>query len=553
MIENPAAILRLRYIIGLAVIALLVSASWVTLHTIVSRQENFSNLINIAGDQRRLSERIALYTLTMAVTDDETEFRTARSQLGRAVNALRQAHVTLLQGDTARNIPFVMTPVLESIYFDPTIGLDTAIQRFGDRAMNVYETPMESLSTNTGDAIYVLQYGPHAISAMFDSLVDEYESIATTAIQQVAQIETALWLAALLTLLLEFMLIYRPMERRVHRGVLRLREANGKLEENVAELMRAQHRLTASEERFRAMAANVPGVIFQLAQWGDGRRNFSYVSPRCKEYFGVSERDLRADWRALKLHEEDLDNFDKIVTEAQLRQAEWTFEGRVKGRDGNEKWLRCEATPSSVVTEVCMFNGVITDITPQKELEAKLRFSASTDPLTKAFNRRYFVDAAEQEIYRMQRYRHPMALISLDLDRFKSINDIYGHAGGDETLRQFVTAVSGVIRTTDTLARIGGEEFCVLLPDTDEGGALAIAERVRLEVESLCIGWSDTEIRCTTSIGVAVWQPDDPGEIECPTLDELLHISDEALYRAKHGGRNQVVLGKAAERLAKSA
>ena len=297
----------------------------------------------------------------------------------------------------------------------------------------------------------------------------------------------------------------------------------------------------------------MPGVIFQLAQWGDGRRNFSYVSPRCQEYFGVTENDLRADWRALKLRDEDLESFDKVVAEAQSQQAEWTFEGRVKDREGNEKWLRCEAKPSSVVTDVCMFNGVITDITNQKELEAKLRLTANTDPLTKAYNRRYFMEAAEQEIYRVRRYGHPFALLSMDLDRFKSINDTHGHAGGDETLRRFVAAVSGIIRANDVLARLGGEEFCVLLPDTDSEGALAIAERIRSEIEAIRVVWSGTAFGFTTSVGVAVWEPGSNGEGDCPTLDTLLKTSDEALYRAKHGGRNQVVMGDVQAPLAQSA
>lgn len=171
------------------------------------------------------------------------------------------------------------------------------------------------------------------------------------------------------------------------------------------------------------------------------------------------------------------------------------------------------------------------------EKNAELQRLASTDALTGAVNRRALFTAAELEISRHRRSGSPLALLTFDLDHFKHINDTCGHAGGDRVLVEVTRIVRGVVRGNDTIARIGGEEFAVLLPDTDLLGAARVAERLREAIaEEVHAGGQHVHV----SIGVSELHPDHP------TLDALLAAADRALYVAKSRGRNRVEIARLA-------
>lgn len=166
----------------------------------------------------------------------------------------------------------------------------------------------------------------------------------------------------------------------------------------------------------------------------------------------------------------------------------------------------------------------------------RYRRLASTDSLTGAVNRRKFSKLAEHEMGRVQRYQRPLALLMLDIDYFKRVNDSYGHTAGDKVLQVFYQTCADTARKTDIVARLGGEEFAVLMPETEQDAAVLVAERIRENVESLCVNAEGYEIYVTVSIGVASWQQ---GEFK--QLNQMLSAADEALYMAKAQGRNQVV------------
>ena len=161
---------------------------------------------------------------------------------------------------------------------------------------------------------------------------------------------------------------------------------------------------------------------------------------------------------------------------------------------------------------------------------------ADTDPLTGAYNRRMFGELAERELSRARRDRTSVSLLALELDRFKRVNDDYGHAAGDEVLASVAALVRKCLRKEDVLARYGGEEFVVLLPGAGHSAAAALAERIRTELEHTRIRAADHDVRITVSIGVAA----ERGE-SAPSLATILRRADEALYEAKSKGRNRVV------------
>ncbi|MEW6486863.1 MAG: diguanylate cyclase [Thermodesulfobacteriota bacterium] len=165
----------------------------------------------------------------------------------------------------------------------------------------------------------------------------------------------------------------------------------------------------------------------------------------------------------------------------------------------------------------------------------QLRELSSVDPLTKLFNRRYFMQALEAEYARSARYGTPLAFLMLDIDHFKRLNDTYGHQAGDEVLRGLADLLRVRVRGTDVAGRYGGEEFCVLLPHTGLPGAAELAERIRAAVEGTPIEARGERLGITVSVGAAAC----PGP-RVATADDLIRLADEALYEAKAAGRNRV-------------
>jgi two-component system cell cycle response regulator len=171
-----------------------------------------------------------------------------------------------------------------------------------------------------------------------------------------------------------------------------------------------------------------------------------------------------------------------------------------------------------------------------KRTNQTLEHLAATDPLTGAANRRQFIERVEAEIGRVERGGAPFSLLALDLDNFKSINDRYGHQVGDDVLKGFVQKCLDAIRPYDGVARVGGEEFMVLLPQAALEAAHIIAERLRSTIA--CTAFESGIQRLgaiTVSIGVSQFGRD--GD----TIDTILRVADERMYDAKHQGRNRVV------------
>lgn len=234
----------------------------------------------------------------------------------------------------------------------------------------------------------------------------------------------------------------------------------------------------------------------------------------------------------------------------------------IAGPDGQEvaAWIQTDRPPSDVerglvevfaskiavslanvrlYEQLRQYNETLEDRVRQRtraleEANQRLELLATVDSLTETLNRRRFLELAAQEVSRARRHARPLAALLFDLDHFKAVNDAYGHAAGDQTLRLAAAAARGALRNSDVLARYGGEEFVALLPETDLEGAFAVAERLRAAVAATVIEAGDARISITTSVGVAEWRDDEA------SLERALARADEALYAAKRTGRNKV-------------
>lgn len=170
------------------------------------------------------------------------------------------------------------------------------------------------------------------------------------------------------------------------------------------------------------------------------------------------------------------------------------------------------------------------------QMQQDLRRLATTDGLTGALNRRSFFERGGEEVMRAKRYGRALSLLMIDIDHFKAINDTHGHPAGDEAIRSLVRSIRTVVRQTDVVGRLGGEEFGLLLPETPLDGAVLVGERLRAALADNAVpSPSGTMFRFSASAGVAQLRAADAG------VEVMLARADEALYRAKRGGRDRVV------------
>ena len=167
--------------------------------------------------------------------------------------------------------------------------------------------------------------------------------------------------------------------------------------------------------------------------------------------------------------------------------------------------------------------------------EMELRLIATTDSLTGAMMRRAAFEAARRDFARARRQNADLSCAVLDIDHFKMVNDTLGHAAGDLVLQQVVDVCRSVLRTSDYIGRIGGEEFAIILPDTGEKAAFDVVERMRSGIEALAIEYAGKKVPVTASFGVAGLTP------AINSFDDLLREADTAMYVAKANGRNQIV------------
>jgi diguanylate cyclase (GGDEF)-like protein/PAS domain S-box-containing protein len=197
---------------------------------------------------------------------------------------------------------------------------------------------------------------------------------------------------------------------------------------------------------------------------------------------------------------------------------------------GEERVVEIHSTPMRLGSRILDL-AIVQDVTEARRAVAHLERLASIDDLTGAYNRRRFAELVREEIDRAERYGHPFCVLMLDLDHFKAVNDQFGHLAGDSLLQAFGDEVSALLRASDRLGRMGGEEFAILLPETTLDDAAAMAERIRAATEVLTVAGIEAP-PCTVSIGGTAWQPGD-------TSDDLFARSDRKLYLAKQAGRNR--------------
>ena len=295
--------------------------------------------------------------------------------------------------------------------------------------------------------------------------------------------------------------------------------------------------LNESERRFRQLAEQAPTMLWFAGI--SGAREF--VNREWSEFMGLSEADMKAaDW-SLFLPPDDRERYRAFLDERLRKHDAGTIEYRIHAKGGHLKWVLEKVMPRLDEDRFVGLIGADTDITAMKETTAtleklvaqrtrELERLVNSDPLTGLLNRRAFDERLDLEIQRAQRYQRPLSLLFIDIDHFKEVNDRHGHVVGDEVLRAVATVLKDGLRATDAACRYGGEEFAVILVETDRHEAFSIAERIRLAAENNRIEQLDKS--ATISVGVSVLSPED-------LAVDLVQRADNSMYVAKKNGRNQ--------------
>ena len=249
------------------------------------------------------------------------------------------------------------------------------------------------------------------------------------------------------------------------------------------------------------------------------------------EMLGYTDKDSLLGTKASQLYANPADREEESALLAQENVVQG-FETQLRREDGTTIWVRdtCRVV-SDEQGSVRWYEGSLQDITEQKEYERNLSYMARHDPLTGVFNRHALAEILENEISRARRYEHPIGILMIDVNRFKEVNDRFGHGIGDRVLCGVAEVLCHSVRGSDVVVRYGGDEFLVLLVETD-GETEIVKERIQSEMAQRGQMSFLSEFPVTLSIGTAHW---DPGTGE--SIERILGHADRAMYEEKRRAR----------------
>ncbi len=291
------------------------------------------------------------------------------------------------------------------------------------------------------------------------------------------------------------------------------------------------------EHVFKSLVENTNDVIMVMdaTPLDQGGPFIVYVNPAFEKLMGYHADEVIGQNPKI-LQGKDTDDKTRLKIREAMKNGE-----RIRtqilnyAKDGQTLWLDINIVPiHNEQGQLAYFAAIERDLTEHKMLQSRLEILASTDSLTGLPNRQAIMNKAEKEFANARQFSRSLSLVMIDVDHFKSINDKFGHAAGDHVLREVSTICQDVLRGSDIIGRVGGEEFVLLLPGAAQSNAEHVAERMRARLAATRIYFHDQEFTITASFGVATINDNDD------TLQDMLDRADEAMYNAKNGGRNQV-------------
>jgi diguanylate cyclase (GGDEF)-like protein/PAS domain S-box-containing protein len=304
--------------------------------------------------------------------------------------------------------------------------------------------------------------------------------------------------------------------------------------EDVSESYELQKKSDELLERLQKIADHLPGFIYQFKIEAGGKMTFPYSSPRIQDIYGCSPEIAAQDAQVVidRLHPDDLERVMDSIRISRESLTPWECEYRVRHPDKGEIWVRGASTPELLEDGSILWHGFIVDVSDQRALMDSLEYQAKHDSLTGALSRKEFESQLAKALDDCGD-NEACALAYLDLDQFKVVNDQCGHAAGDSVLNSLVGALKSVLRNSDRIGRIGGDEFAVILRRSDWDDVLKTAREMVACAKELTHRGDDGEFHIGISLGLA---PISRGM----SVGEALRGADSACYAAKQAGRGRV-------------
>jgi diguanylate cyclase (GGDEF)-like protein/PAS domain S-box-containing protein len=314
---------------------------------------------------------------------------------------------------------------------------------------------------------------------------------------------------------------------------LKIQKLNKRLESSEKKMRSLMLKYQTQSQRLEKIVQSVVDGILETNASG----KIQLINPAIERLFGYKSDELIAHCFTQLLADPYATQFDKLLQDIRHRQYTGDVMIEIKGKHKNGLEFPIEFSFIQLSAEEESYLAVIRDNTIHKNREQHLKNLSYIDPLTKLPNRRSFDESFTKEWLQCQRSNKAIAFIMIDVDNFKLYNDTYGHQGGDECLIQVAKTIKNTIkRPSDIVARIGGEEFAIILPDTSHEGVIQIARKLREAVEELSIPHRSSSLGIVTiSLGIAISHNDG----KCNTPNMLYQMADQALYHAKEAGKNQ--------------
>jgi diguanylate cyclase (GGDEF)-like protein len=310
---------------------------------------------------------------------------------------------------------------------------------------------------------------------------------------------------------------------------------------DLTEQINMKKTLASQAETLRKLTHYVPGTLYQFKLYPDGRSSFPYASENIYDLYEVNAESLMQNAiEGFARHHPDDEKriYDTIQKSAQTMD-EWSCEYRVNLPNKGLRWLEGHSTPEKLADDSVLWHGYLMDITERKATEklllkqqTVLQQQAYYDSLTGLANRRLLLDRLGKAIQKSTRHTSKLALLFIDLDNFKEINDSLGHDAGDKVLIEITSILTAIIRSEDTMARLGGDEFTILLENITNTESVATVCNKILQKLAHPIKIDGSELYISCSIGISLF-PDDGIKVH-----DLLKYADSAMYKAKREGKN---------------
>lgn len=294
----------------------------------------------------------------------------------------------------------------------------------------------------------------------------------------------------------------------------------------------AEHRAQESDRRLQGIADRLPGIVFQRLRKPDGRIEYPYLTAGITALFGFEPGEVRKDpllW-ADRIHSKDRPRFDAALNDSSRTLEPMDMQFRMMTSPGEERWFWHRSTPRRLANGDTVWDCIELDITKQKKAEARVQYLGYHDQLTGLPNRELFVERIDQVLPIASRNKQPVAVAMLGLTRFKQVNEEFGMSGGDQVLRTAAARFSACLRPGDTVARLGGDRFLILLPSVGEDPATHKPFDRLVEAMDKPFTIKNRQILVSFNMGAAVF-PDDGNSAE-----ELIQKADTAqAHYSRHG------------------